>query len=163
MYGVSVCAIFDPNNLNFPLIGKDQRFLVQQLFFKPPEDGFAGVGVLATILTIFVLVLAVFAMTFWLRQQKKSKKNKRRKLDAFQSDSQHFDRYVELPKKPDSWELDRRDLTIYYDKKLGAGAFGTVYLGKISRSFNRNGPPNLNTQHSMVAVKMLPGIIFKQT
>jgi hypothetical protein len=33
--------------------------------------------------------------------------------------------------REDPWELERRNLIIYEDRKLGSGAFGSVYLGKL--------------------------------
>lgn len=59
----------------------------------------------------------------------------------------------------DAWEIDRKDLVINEKKKLGAGAFGAVYIGKIINATNR--PMNgllLTKYDNEVAVKMLPGI-----
>lgn len=63
----------------------------------------------------------------------------------------------------DSWELERRQLLIYDDKKLGSGAFGAVYLakliGKAEGSKDAQSTLGVNlmrAENCLVAVKMLP-------
>jgi hypothetical protein len=112
-----------------------------------------------------VLILAVMAIIFWVRTQKRAERKKRINLEALRRNRPN-DRYVDLPKRTDSWELERRNLIIYDDKKLGAGAFGAVFLGKMigmpkGGKLNGGGPLNinllrLNSENSFVAVKMLP-------
>jgi len=38
-------------------------------------------------------------------------------------------RYVLAPRRFDHWEVNRENLRIYEDEKLGSGAFGAVYKG----------------------------------
>ena len=63
----------------------------------------------------------------------------------------------------DLWELERRNLIIYDDKKLGSGAFGAVYLakliGKAEGSKDAQSTLGVNlmrAENCLVAVKMLP-------
>ncbi|KJH49621.1 protein tyrosine kinase [Dictyocaulus viviparus] len=63
----------------------------------------------------------------------------------------------------DIWEIERRNLVIFDNVKLGSGAFGAVYLGKLlAKSITHKeliSPLGLNlmrTETSDVAVKMLP-------
>lgn len=39
-------------------------------------------------------------------------------------------RYYDLPRKSDDWEIERKFASIDYLKKLGDGAFGSVFVGK---------------------------------
>lgn len=70
----------------------------------------------------------------------------------------------------DLWELGRRNLIIYDDKKLGSGAFGAVFLGRLigvakgSKDAQSTLGVNLmRADNCDVAVKMLPGICAKST
>lgn len=63
----------------------------------------------------------------------------------------------------DKWEIERRNLIIHHDKKLGSGAFGAVYLGRlIGKSMNHKdanstlGVNLMRAENCEVAVKMLP-------
>ena len=65
--------------------------------------------------------------------------------------------------RKDLWELERRNLILYEDKKLGSGAFGAVYLGKLigkaegSKDAQSTLGVNLmRAENCLVAVKMLP-------
>lgn len=58
-------------------------------------------------------------------------------------------------------------MVIYEDKKLGAGAFGAVYLGRLRRDARKSLStlePYTRNASTEVAVKMLPGNqkIFKE-
>lgn len=64
----------------------------------------------------------------------------------------------------DLWELERRNLILFEDKKLGSGAFGTVFLGKLIGSAKASkdaqstlGVNLMRAENCFVAVKMLPG------
>lgn len=64
----------------------------------------------------------------------------------------------------DLWELERQNLLIYDDKKLGAGAFGAVYLGRLIglTKKNKKFPYSISlirAKNCNVAIKMLPGLI----
>ncbi len=64
----------------------------------------------------------------------------------------------------DIWELERRHLILYPDRKLGSGAFGAVYMGKIAGkalghkdSTSALATNLMRVENADVAVKMLPG------
>ncbi|GMR51895.1 hypothetical protein PMAYCL1PPCAC_22090, partial [Pristionchus mayeri] len=71
-------------------------------------------------------------------------------------------RYAVFPKKEDDWEIDRRFVLIDYDTRLGQGAFGSVFQGRV---LHKNLPPGasrsimemsaLKKGNDLVAVKML--------
>lgn len=44
------------------------------------------------------------------------------------------DRYIIMPNKVDKWEIDRQNLIIYEDQKLGSGAFGSVFKCEYRRT-----------------------------
>lgn len=110
-----ICAVFDPANLSLPTIGGPQQKIMANeiLIFTDGEQVGPGVAMISTILTVFVLILVVLAVVFWIRTQKNSEFKKRVHLEALRREHQQGDRYVELPKKADSWELERRNLIIW--------------------------------------------------
>ncbi|VDN00266.1 unnamed protein product, partial [Onchocerca ochengi] len=64
----------------------------------------------------------------------------------------------------DIWELERRNLIIYDDQKLGSGAFGSVYKGRLIgiAKGNKNAQSTLGVnlmraENCDVAVKKLLG------
>ncbi|GMR51917.1 hypothetical protein PMAYCL1PPCAC_22112, partial [Pristionchus mayeri] len=71
-------------------------------------------------------------------------------------------RYYNLPSRSDEWEIERKFVGIYYTNKLGEGAFGSVYLGRV---LAKNIPPAagksiveltaLRNDNDAAAVKML--------
>lgn len=63
--------------------------------------------------------------------------------------------------------MERRNLMIFENKKLGSGAFGAVYLGKLiglAKAYKHEqsvlGVNLMRTENCYVAVKMLPGKCF---
>lgn len=67
--------------------------------------------------------------------------------------------------REDLWELERRNLILYEDKKLGSGAFGAVYMGKLiglakghKDAQSTLGVNLMRAENCDVAVKMLPGL-----
>ena len=68
----------------------------------------------------------------------------------------------------DAWEIKRRNLVIHDDKKLGQGAFGAVFLGRLIGAANGGKEAQSTTlgvnfaraENCAVAVKMLPRKFF---
>lgn len=115
------------------------------------------------------------------------KRNENVKLKhALQQSQVHVDpRYTDLPKmfvyrdfknehsnvcRHDAWELERRNLVIHDDKKLGSGAFGAVFLGRLigqakggKDAQSTLGVNFARAENCAVAVKMLPRTLVKHT
>ncbi|GMR51921.1 hypothetical protein PMAYCL1PPCAC_22116, partial [Pristionchus mayeri] len=78
------------------------------------------------------------------------------------AESRPAPRYYNLPSRCDEWEIERKFVSIDYTNKLGEGAFGSVYLGRV---LAKNIPPAagksiveltaLRSDNDAVAVKML--------
>ena len=174
-YGVALCGVIDKRNLNFPAIGKGAQVKAEELFISlntTTADSSSTNRKRSVIIVIVLLFgLALFLFSFFTYYRRRKRRNQVRKkqinLAALRiAERQQNLRYVDLVRKPDYWELERRNLIICDDKKLGAGAFGAVYLGKLiglsgeqargSNTRNIN-LMRLNADNASVAVKMLPG------
>jgi hypothetical protein len=111
---------------------------------------------------LFVLFAVLFIAIFYHLKQKQNE-NRKLKSELEISHTKSDPRYTDLPKINDIWELERRNLIIYDDKKLGSGAFGAVFLGKLigkakgSKDAQSTLGVNLmRAENCEVAVKMLP-------
>ncbi|KAH7715003.1 Protein C24G6.2 a [Aphelenchoides avenae] len=167
LYGVMICAVMDPRNVTFPKIGagtvrdvlpRTEKLLIDSTTYKKSNAGLVWgiVGGLASI----VLVACCAGLVFWTRRQQD--KIKKKALHGYYSQNGD-DRYRDFNKKSDLWELERRNLIIYDEQKLGAGAFGAVYKGKLigvargSKDAQSTLGVNLmRVENCEVAVKMLP-------
>ncbi|XP_065644943.1 macrophage colony-stimulating factor 1 receptor 2-like [Hydra vulgaris] len=107
-------------------------------------------------LIIFVIVVVVLK----LRKKKKFKQ----KFNTSCGNIYSFEEYIEFQRKTDGWEIYSK--TITFDKKIGEGAYGTVYVCKISANIlaktkyacqkSRASLLALNEEHTVnVAVKCL--------
>jgi receptor protein-tyrosine kinase len=95
--------------------------------------------------------------------REKRDENRKLKLELQYSHEKTEPRYTDLPKINDIWELERRNLIIYDDKKLGQGAFGAVYMGRLigqakgcQTAQSTLGVNLMRAENCDVAVKMLP-------
>ncbi|KAF1751197.1 hypothetical protein GCK72_017751 [Caenorhabditis remanei] len=133
---------------------------------KAPEDkNNAGMIVAIIIGSLAVIGLAIPGIWFYFRW--KSDKKLKFKMGQMGKTNYNGNPYTDFPifaaNKNDIWEIERRNLIIHNDKKLGSGAFGAVYLGKlIGKSLahkDANSPLGINlmrAENCQVAVKMLP-------
>ncbi|MCP9257066.1 Protein tyrosine kinase [Dirofilaria immitis] len=121
LYGVTICAVIDPRNLTYPKVSG-----VALAYKKNRTDMLTGIiAGIAAILFLFLIG------TFILIQRRQNAKIKLHQLKIEQMKQRNDLRYTNLPKKQDIWELERRNLIIYDDQKLGSGAFGSVYKGRL--------------------------------
>ncbi|KAL3071015.1 hypothetical protein niasHT_037174 [Heterodera trifolii] len=174
LYGVLLCSVIDPHNTNYPVNDTKQysKPLVYRLFLQARESIWNGSMENAAkerenyifwivggsgILCAFLLILIVTIFFAYCRQRDKNRKN--------QANMEHLrrnrdQRYTDFParSREDQWELERRNLIIYEDKRLGSGAFGSVYLGKLVglQNGNQSSIALMRAENSLVAVKMLP-------
>lgn len=180
LYGITVCAVKDARNVTLPDILGQSRNL------KPKADpiivgrsndlaeqqgGSSGGWIAAVVVGGVVLLIAAAALLLLLMRRSHLKKERLYKLKiAHINETNAANQYTDLPKKSDLWEFERRNLIIHTDKKLGSGAFGAVYLGKLlGKSLGHekaNSPLGINIMRSEncdVAVKMLPEYADEQS
>ncbi|CAD6186871.1 unnamed protein product [Caenorhabditis auriculariae] len=167
LYGITVCAVKDPRNLTFPDVMSQSRAIkpkANRLMIMKKEVGKNHAGMIVGIVlgSLAALASLVVAVLFYLKR-KHRKQEKLYKLKIAQIEREKQNRYTDFPKKHDIWEIERRNLIIHNDKKLGSGAFGAVYLGKlIGKSLGHkdaNSPLGINlmrAENCQVAIKMLP-------
>ncbi|VBB25353.1 unnamed protein product [Acanthocheilonema viteae] len=128
LYGVTICAIIDPHNVTHPEVNGvalGMKSKANKIFIDS-----AGLltGIIAgSTATVVLLLVSIF---IWI-QRKQNAKIKIHQLKLEQMKYNNDLRYTNLPKKQDIWELERRNLIIYDDQKLGSGAFGSVYKGRL--------------------------------
>uniref|UniRef100_A0A914Y6S2 Protein kinase domain-containing protein n=1 Tax=Panagrolaimus superbus TaxID=310955 RepID=A0A914Y6S2_9BILA len=135
LYGVMICGVMDPRNLTFPSINvtnraiktKANRLIINSKEFKKSKTGLI-IGIILGVVGGLILASCIAFVIFYRRQRRQRQIDK---LQILTMQKEMQQRYVDMPKKNDSWELERRQLLIYDDKKLGAGAFGAVYLAKL--------------------------------
>ncbi|CAD5231565.1 unnamed protein product [Bursaphelenchus xylophilus] len=164
IYGVTLCGVRDPNNLEFPLLNApksvkpkaDMIYIDSDVYRTSNTWLFISVGV-------GLLILGIFFLAYYQCKREKQWKNEKKKLEQSHSAAYSENRYTDLPKIQDLWELERRNLIIYHEKQLGSGAFGAVYLGKLIGSAKGSqaaqstlGVNLMRVENCEVAVKMLP-------
>lgn len=178
MYGLIICAILDYRKVMLPEIDsfKELNIKVERLYIDDKE--FIKNNYLIWFLIIFFvfflfivgLLIYIFYKKIVLKKQKMTlnlmpKENEKRYIDLTKNKKFLFFFYFLnnlLNFSEDVWELKRQNLKIYSNKKLGVGAFGVVYLGRlfcITRGC-KNSQLNVSimeANYSDVAVKVLPG------
>ncbi|CAG9540504.1 unnamed protein product [Cercopithifilaria johnstoni] len=135
LYGVTICAVIDPHNLTYPEINgvalgmksKANKIFIDSSAFKKHRPGLLPGIIASSTATLVLLLVGTF---IWI-QRKQNAKIKMHQLKLEQMKYNNDLRYTNLPKKHDIWELERRNLIIYDDQKLGSGAFGSVYKGRL--------------------------------
>ncbi|KAK0407633.1 hypothetical protein QR680_003505 [Steinernema hermaphroditum] len=166
LYGVIICSIRDVRNTTLPnIVGeiRSKRPMTNAVEFfandyiKPNVGLYVGLGIAG-----FLLVIAIIAgLSYWVYRSHQEKKLIEFSMKQMKKESE--ERYTEFPKKSDLWELERRNLIIYDEKKLGSGAFGSVFQGKLIGKAKAHkdaqsvlGVSLMRTENCDVAVKMLP-------
>uniref|UniRef100_A0A914V9J9 receptor protein-tyrosine kinase n=1 Tax=Plectus sambesii TaxID=2011161 RepID=A0A914V9J9_9BILA len=168
LYAVMVCAVLDKNFLYIPPIDptddRMNRIRTEEMIFKSedyrPSNTPLILSITIPLLVAIIVVIVGIILCCWKKQrQQKAMMD----LKMIQMKDEFEARYTDLPKKNDIWELERRNLIIHQDKKLGSGAFGAVYLGRIigkaagHKDANSTLGVNLmRAENCDVAVKMLP-------
>ncbi|VDM44570.1 unnamed protein product [Toxocara canis] len=167
LYGVMICAVIDPLNLTFPTVdgvsqgmkSKANKVYISASRYKKSKTGMIIGIVCGVMAAIFLVVVAVFFNIH--RKQKQKMKMNQFKLQQLKMETEQ--RYTDFPRKQDLWELERRNLIIYNDKKLGSGAFGAVYMGRLigvakghKDAQSTLGINLMRAENCDVAVKMLP-------
>ncbi|KAE9418756.1 hypothetical protein Angca_003363 [Angiostrongylus cantonensis] len=169
LYGITFCAVKDVNNAELPDIlapGRIFKPRANKIFVKSPEKPskvqppavIAGI-IVGTVTLLVSLIIAFFCYV----NKKQRKENRLYQLKLTQLEQEKGSRYIDFPKKHDIWEIERRNLIIFEEERLGSGAFGAVYLGKLLGKScahkNSNSPLGVNLMRAEsceVAVKMLP-------
>ncbi|CAJ0589028.1 unnamed protein product [Cylicocyclus nassatus] len=164
-YGIIFCAVKDPRNLAFPeLIGNSSVLLpkASKIFVSSKEKPSKAGLIIGIIGAAFILVMIITALSCYINKKQKQE-NKMYQLRLAQLEMEKETRYVNLPKQLDIWEIERRNLIIYDEVKLGSGAFGAVYLGRLIGNSPANhdsksplGVNLMRAENCQVAVKMLP-------
>ncbi|GMR30404.1 hypothetical protein PMAYCL1PPCAC_00599, partial [Pristionchus mayeri] len=87
--------------------------------------------IILIVIAIITVLVGCFVIFCCIRRKKMSKekdKTVRNSIDKSKRKSRYYDH---THYKIDEWEIDRMFIGIDYSKKLGEGAFGSVYLGYI--------------------------------
>ncbi|TKR69395.1 hypothetical protein L596_021563 [Steinernema carpocapsae] len=166
LYGIVICSVVDVQNTALPVVlglprpnrPKSNGFeFLSKDYIKPNVGLYVGLGVAGLLLLIGLIAILSYC-TFRSRREKRQMEFHLKTMKREQED-----RYTDFPKKQDIWEIERRNLIIYEEKKLGSGAFGSVFLGKLIGKAKAHkdaqsalGVSLMRTENCDVAVKMLP-------
>ncbi|KAF8368330.1 hypothetical protein PRIPAC_86159 [Pristionchus pacificus] len=101
-----------------------------------PNIGFPPWGIVAISAVAIYIIVTALAIIFivWRRFRRlKTEIVEVQKSGGKVTEDQGLQatRYYNLPNNPDGWEIERRYVSIDYMHKLGEGAFGSVYLGRV--------------------------------
>lgn len=169
LYGVTICAVKDLRNLTLPDLTIDSKSVrpraAKIMLVEHSSSNPTGMIIGIVLGALAIIGLAIPGIWFYFRW--KSDKKLKFKMGQMGKTNYHGNPYTDFPifaaNKNDIWEIERRNLIIHSDKKLGSGAFGAVYLGKlIGKSLahkDANSPLGINlmrAENCQVAVKMLP-------
>ncbi|CAJ0588054.1 unnamed protein product [Cylicocyclus nassatus] len=166
IYGITFCAVKDPRNLTIPDLTESSRAFRPRAnkIYISSKDTSSKVGMIIGIVVgaLTLLVVGIIAVCCYINRRQKQE-NKLYQLKLAQLEKEKETRYVDLPKKHDIWEIERRNLIIFDETRLGSGAFGAVYLGKLLGKSLANkdatsplGVNLMRAENCQVAVKMLP-------
>ncbi|PIC27410.1 hypothetical protein B9Z55_019677 [Caenorhabditis nigoni] len=169
LYGLTICAVKDLRNLTLPDLTTDSKSVrpraAKIMLVEHSSSSQTGMIIGIVLGSLAIIGLAIPGIWFYFRW--KSDKKLKFKMGQMGKSNYHGNPYTDFPifaaNKNDIWEIERRNLIIHNDKKLGSGAFGAVYLGKlIGKSLahkDANSPLGINlmrAENCQVAVKMLP-------
>ncbi|VDO76181.1 unnamed protein product [Heligmosomoides polygyrus] len=167
LYGITFCAVKDPRNLTWPDFTSTNRAFrprANKIYvnLKDHTPSKAGMIVGIVIGAVAILVFGIIGVCCYINKKQKQE-NKLYQLKLAQLEREKETRYTDFPKKHDIWEIERRNLIIFDEVKLGSGAFGAVYLGKLlgkslahKDSTSPLGVNLMRAENCQVAVKMLP-------
>ncbi|KRY83575.1 putative tyrosine-protein kinase F09A5.2 [Trichinella pseudospiralis] len=115
----------------------------------------------ASVATLLFAMLAI--MLLYRRRSMKKQKSLAELANHDRTCATSENAYVAQPRRFDHWELQRSKVEIDFDKRLGSGAFGAVYKGKINGRILGNRLSNsvlaenwTKMEDCDVAIKMLP-------
>ncbi|CAO4379935.1 unnamed protein product [Caenorhabditis nigoni] len=169
LYGITICAVKDLRNLTLPDLTTDSKSVrpraAKIMLVEHSSPNQTGMIIGIVLGSLAIIGLAIPGIWYYFRW--KSDKKLKFKMGQMGKSNYHGNPYTDFPifaaNKNDIWEIERRNLIIHNDKKLGSGAFGAVYLGKlIGKSLahkDANSPLGINlmrAENCQVAVKMLP-------
>ncbi|ULT89965.1 hypothetical protein L5515_008238 [Caenorhabditis briggsae] len=169
LYGITICAVKDLRNLTLPDLTIDSKSVrpraAKIMLVEHSSPNQTGMIIGIVLGSLAIIGLAIPGIWYYFRW--KSDKKLKFKMGQMGKSNYHGNPYTDFPifaaNKNDIWEIERRNLIIHNDKKLGSGAFGAVYLGKlIGKSLahkDANSPLGINlmrAENCQVAVKMLP-------
>lgn len=169
LYGLTICAVKDLRNLTLPDLTNDSKSVrpraAKIMLVEHKETSQTAMIIGIVLGSLAVIGFAIPGIWFYFRW--KSDKKLKFKMGQMGKTNYNGNPYTDFPifaaNKNDIWEIERRNLIIHNDKKLGSGAFGAVYLGKlIGKSLahkDANSPLGINlmrAENCQVAVKMLP-------
>uniref|UniRef100_A0A8R1DIM5 Protein kinase domain-containing protein n=2 Tax=Caenorhabditis japonica TaxID=281687 RepID=A0A8R1DIM5_CAEJA len=166
LYGLTICAIKDKRNITLPDFSQAEKSVKPKsvkLMIPDNQDSMSTGWIVGLSIGMAIVFMTVIVICI-IHQKRKIRDKKFLKFEISQREKES--RYTDFPTgtiKNDVWEIERRNLIIYDDKKLGSGAFGAVFLGKLlGKSLahkDANSPLGINmmrTENCQVAVKMLP-------
>ncbi|CAI4231314.1 unnamed protein product [Auanema sp. JU1783] len=170
LYGVTFCAVKDPRNLTFPDFLVDVKALrpkANSIFVnsKDYQKNYTPV-IIGSIIGGMALLIIISLIGFYCLFVKYRHKNRKLGLENSQLKLERGNEYTDFPQaeEHDDWEIDRALLITDEDRKLGSGAFGSVFAGRLlgtppgythalSSALVRN---MMVTENQEVAVKRLP-------
>ncbi|GMR51888.1 hypothetical protein PMAYCL1PPCAC_22085, partial [Pristionchus mayeri] len=101
-----------------------------------PAWGIAAIVILALLIVAAVITIVVLVRKKFRQLQEtvievRVENERQNKELEILADPEQSVRYYNLPSKKDEWEIDRKFVSIDYMSKLGEGAFGSVYIGRV--------------------------------
>ncbi|GMR51881.1 hypothetical protein PMAYCL1PPCAC_22076, partial [Pristionchus mayeri] len=125
-----------------------------------PAWGIAAI-VIAALLLVGILIVCVWIGRKKVRDVKIENERYQKDLGSVTGQATSL-RYYDLPHRTDEWEMERKFISIDYARKLGEGAFGSVYCGRVIAKNLPSGTgrsivelSTMNNDNDAIAVKML--------
>ncbi|VDP23815.1 unnamed protein product [Soboliphyme baturini] len=165
-YAVQICAVYNgssESDIQWNVVAWKEMDLTSTKTIEPAEE--TPYTILLGVLIPLSISLTVAGFVVWtVIRCKRERLKSLAELAAGQYRIVNDGRYVLMPTRTDQWETPRSKLLIYEDQKLGSGAFGAVYKGKIEGRLLTHKDVNsvlaekwIKSENCDVAVKMLPG------
>ncbi|CDW52856.1 Pkinase Tyr domain containing protein [Trichuris trichiura] len=156
-YSVHICAIYDEStegSIRWNITARHEVDLgppIHEKMLHGSSTPHTAFFVVPTLLILLMAFCSIFVVYRCRRTYKKS-------IGELAENP-----YVVQPRRFDHWEISRSKLDIFLDQKLGSGAFGAVYKGKMNGRLVSNKMSNsalaenwTKTEDCEIAVKMLP-------
>ncbi|GMS81435.1 hypothetical protein PENTCL1PPCAC_3610, partial [Pristionchus entomophagus] len=165
LYGVTICAIKSLDSMVLPPIPGDDKSrkpkAVSVFIEKAPYITDNAPLIVGLSIGTFLLLIVILLCCCFIRNRRLKTVNK--ELEQKVEVAKMMNPYSDLPKKVDIWEIDRRNVDVYTNRKLGSGAFGAVYAGKLigtalghHDSTSPLGVNMMRAENCEVAIKTLP-------